>query len=80
MVLNHVAAILFFSGPLFYVGLFMAVDPAGVAAVPQWLFGFIRRSVRTEQTVLPEQTGIPRPVRRGLRIAGVALVLIAIVI
>lgn len=30
MVLNHIAAIVFFAGPLFYLGLWMAVDPAGL--------------------------------------------------
>jgi hypothetical protein len=77
MILNHVAAILLFSGPLFYVGLLMAVDPAGVATVPQRLFGFIR-SVRNEETAAPELSDVSRPIRRALRIAGVALVLIAI--
>ena len=47
MILNHLAVILFFSGPVFYVGLLMAVDPAGVAAVPQWLFGF-HQEIRAE--------------------------------
>src|ERR1039457_1079657 len=35
MVLNHIAAIFFFSGPLFYIGLVMVVDPAGIAALPE---------------------------------------------
>jgi hypothetical protein len=35
MVLEHIAAILLFSGPLFYIGLWMALDPAGIAWVPE---------------------------------------------
>ena len=31
MVLNHIAAVLFFAGQLFYCGLWMAVDPAAFA-------------------------------------------------
>jgi hypothetical protein len=30
MLLNHLAAILFFAGPLFYIGLWMAIDPAAL--------------------------------------------------
>ena len=37
MVLDHIAAILVFSGPLFYIGLWMALDPAGIAWVPEGL-------------------------------------------
>jgi hypothetical protein len=45
MVLNHIAAILLFSGPLFYIGLVMVVDPAGIAALPE-LFAHALRTFR----------------------------------
>jgi hypothetical protein len=45
MVLNHIAAIFFFSGPLFYIGLVMVVDPAGIAALPE-LFAHALRNFR----------------------------------
>jgi hypothetical protein len=45
MVLNHIAAIFFFSGPLFYIGLVMVVDPAGIAVLPE-LFGHALRKLR----------------------------------
>jgi hypothetical protein len=35
MVLEHVAAILLFSGPLFYIGLWMLLDPADVVSIPE---------------------------------------------
>jgi hypothetical protein len=80
MVLNHIAAIFFFSGPLFYIGLVMVVDPAGIAALPE-LFGHalrdLRRVVRRprhEQVVQLEQPAVSRKARRALRLAGLALV------
>jgi hypothetical protein len=83
MVLNHLAAILFFSGPVFYVGLWMVVDPAGI----EWIAEFVVRVFRN----LARNLG-GRPAhdsdeqehgaisRRLLRVAGVAMVLFAIVI
>ena len=45
MVLRHLAAIFIFSGPLFYVGLLMAVDPAGIPTLSQWLLRVSRNLV-----------------------------------
>ena len=63
MVLNHAAAILIFSGPLFYIGLWMALDPE----LPAGLF----------RMVAPAAGG---RLQNRLRIAGVALMLLAIVL
>jgi hypothetical protein len=86
MVLEHIAAIFFFSGPLFFVGLLMAVDPAGIPTLYQWLLRVFRHFVQrlcglpSEEIVEPEYTDISRRVRRILRLAGVALLVFAIVI
>ena len=82
MVLNHIAAIIFFSGPLFYIGLVMVLDPAGIAALPE-LFGDaltkFQRAAGGRQTrerpVKPKQTNASREVGRNLRLAGLALVI-----
>jgi hypothetical protein len=42
MVLNHLAAMFFFSGPLFYIGLLLMVDPTGIAALPELLASALR--------------------------------------
>jgi hypothetical protein len=81
MVLNHIAAILFFSGPLFYVGQLMIVDPAGIAALPQ-LFARALQDFRCgltglpaqERLVEPEEAATSRRLRTALRLAGLALV------
>ena len=81
MVLNHIAAIFFFSGPLFYIGLLMVVDPAGIAALPE-LFGDallnFQRALRgfpaKERLVEPKETNASCKWRRTLRLAGLALV------
>jgi len=84
MVLKHVAAILLFSGPLLYVGLWMAIDPAGFAWLPELavrVSGNLVQSlggVPSEEIV--EQAAISRRLRSGLRFAGVALLLFAIVV
>jgi hypothetical protein len=78
VVLNHVAAIIFFAGPLFYIGLWMAVDPVGIANIPRWLFGIFTKC--NENTAAPKYSEVPWPVQRALRVAGVTLVLIAIVV
>jgi hypothetical protein len=83
MILEHVAAILFFSGPLFYIGVWLALDPAGVASVPQSAVGAFRGVVRTlagvpGPAVQTHKTEIPRNVRRALRFAGLALLLFAL--
>jgi len=84
MVLHHVAAILIFSGPLFYIALWMVLDPAGI----EWLIEFVVRVFRNvvqsmggrpaEEVV--EQADVSRRLRTGLRLAGVTLLLIAIVV
>lgn len=65
MVLNHLAAMVFFGGPLFYVGLWIAIDPAACTGIVE------RLGARAE---------ISRKVRTGVRFAGVALVLLAMAI
>jgi hypothetical protein len=86
MVLDHLAAIFLFSGPLFYIGLLMAVDPAGIPTLYQWLLRVFRHFVQrlggvpSEEIVEPEYTDISRRMRRVLRSAGVALLVFAIVI
>jgi len=83
MVLEHIAAILLFSGPLFYLGLWMAIDPAGIASLPEtvaWaLKGFVRVFVglKSSETIQAHSDISPR-LRRGLRIAGIALAVVAI--
>ena len=80
MVLNHIAALFFFSGPLFYLGLLLAIYPTGVATIPQWLFREVRRSVRTDLTAAPDYCALPRRFEKCMRAVGVVLLLIAIVI
>ena len=85
MVLNHIAAILLFSGPLFYIGLLMAVDPAGIPTICQWLVRVFRHFLQRldglpSEIVEPEDTDVSRRVRRVFRFAGLALLLIAIVV
>lgn len=80
MVLNHIAAIFFFTGPLFYVGLLMLI-PVGIAAIPE-LFAHALRNFRLilgglpaqERLAEPKQTNASRRGRRTLRLAGLALV------
>ena len=79
MVLNHIAAIFFFSGPLFYIGLVMVVDPAGIAE-PE-LFAHALRNFRralggqpAQKLVELEQAGTSHRLRRTVRLAGLALV------
>ena len=86
MVLDHIAAILTFSGPLFYIGLWMALDPAGIAWVPELIVRVFRNAVKgsggpaSEDIVEPELTAISHRLRRALRFAGVALLLLAIAV
>ena len=86
MVLDHIAAVLVFSGPLFYIGLWMALDPAGVAWVPELIVRVFRNAVNgsggpaSEEIVEPEQTAISHRLRRALRFVGVALLLLAIAV
>jgi len=86
MVLEHLAAIFLFSGPLFYVGLLMVVDPAGVPMLYQWLLRVLRHFVQrlsgvpAERVVAHEYTDISQRVRRVVRFSGAALLVVAIVI
>lgn len=86
MILDHLAAILLFSGPIFYIGLWMVVDPAGIAWFPELVVRVSRNLVQglggltAEEVVEPEHDAISRRLRTALRIAGVALVLFAIVV
>ena len=84
MLLEHVAAILLFSGPLFYVGLWMAIDPAGFAWLPEsalrGLKNLVQRFGRPVSDETIEQVALSRRVRTALRVVGVALLLFAIVV
>jgi hypothetical protein len=85
MLLNHVAAILVFSGPLFYIGLLMAVDPAGIPTLSQWLLRVFRHFVHRlhglpSEIKEPEYTDLSRKGRRVVRLTGVALLVFAIVV
>jgi hypothetical protein len=86
MLLKHIAAVLVFSGPLFWFGLWLAVDPVGVAGLADLLARVLIRAVQklsgssAGQAVQSEESGIPRRHRRTLRLAGVVLVLVAVVI
>ncbi len=75
MVLDHLAAIFLFSGPLFYLGLFMAVDPAGIPILTQWF-----RRLLTREMVDGRHPEVSPRLRRAVRLTGVALLLLAIVI
>ena len=86
MVLEHLAAIFLFSGPLFYLGLLMVVDPAGVPMLYQWLERVLRHFVRrlagvpAERVLEHEYSDVSQRVRRVVRFSGAALLLVAIVI
>lgn len=43
MLLEHIAAIFFFSGPVFYIGLIMVIDPASIACIPELLYRALQR-------------------------------------
>jgi hypothetical protein len=85
MLLNHIAAVLVFSGPLFYIGLLMAVDPEGVPVLSQWLLRTFRHFVQRlrgfpSEIAEPGYRDISRKARRVLRFTGVALLVFAIVV
>ena len=71
MVLDHIAAVLVFSGPLFYIGLWMALDPAGIAWVPELIVRVFRNAVKgsggpaSEDIVESEQTAISHRLQIG---------------
>jgi hypothetical protein len=68
VVWNHLAAILFFAGPLFYCGLWMAIAPAGLANM-------------LERILIPfGRVGMRSRIRIGVRCVGVVLTLLAIAI
>ena len=87
MVLNHIAAIFLFSGPLFYVGLFMVIFPETIARLPESVVLGLRnfmaglRGVRSpERLIQPEQADVSPRVRTTLRLAGLALLIFGIII
>jgi hypothetical protein len=84
VLLNHIAAILVFSGPLFYIGLLMAVDPAGIPTLALWVRRvcrhFVQRLRGFPSEIAEPEYDISRKVRRVLRFTGVALLVFAIVV
>jgi hypothetical protein len=84
MLLNHVAAVLVCSGPLFYAALWMLVDPAGITGLIEFVVRVSRNLVwslgRRPAEEVVEQAVDFRRLRTGLRLAGVALLLFAIVV
>ena len=84
--LEHVAAVLIFSGPFFWVGLWMLIDPACVAMVPSWFAKVFKIALErvggfsSKRTVEQRHDGISRRTRMTLRVAGLVLVLFAIVV
>jgi hypothetical protein len=86
MILEHIAVFVLFSGPLFWVGLWMSIDPAPFAWVPE-LAVRVRRDLErnfagpaSEPTFKVEHTAASRRLRRAVRIAGVALVVFAVAV
>lgn len=87
MVLNHAAAILLFSGPLFYIGLLMVIFPAAIARLPEsfvlgWrtLVAGLGRLPSPHGLSEPEQAEVSRRIRAAVRVTGLALLLFGIVI
>ena len=84
MVLEHFAAILIFSGPVLYIGLWMVIDPAGMVMIPSWVVRVSQSAVQkisglqSGEIVEPDHVTISRRTRKALRLAGLALVLFAI--
>ncbi len=82
MVLNHIAAVVLLSGPFFWIGLWMAIDPAGVAWFPELIARVFRKALRgsvpaSEAIVDAEDFVLSPGFRRGVRLAGIVLLLIA---
>jgi hypothetical protein len=68
----------FFAGPLFYIGLWMTVDPTGFARLASLLIRVFNDSVRrlgVPEIRQAERAGISRKLRTGVRCAGLVLVL-----
>jgi hypothetical protein len=83
MVLNHIAAVLLFSGPVLWIGLWMVVDPAGIVELVGWpvqLFRDVVSGTASEGSFEVKHVTISRRLRRAVRFAGVALLLFAIAI
>jgi len=80
MVLHHVAAILIFSGPLFWIGLWMAVDPAGITELAGFLVRMAGRLVRPPLKPDVDAALNSLRLRKRLRFAGLALVLAAMIV
>jgi hypothetical protein len=84
MMLNHLAAILLFSGPLLYIALWMVVDPAGIVGLAEFVVRVFRNLLRSlggwpaEET--NERAATSRRLRIALRLAGVMLLLFAVVV
>jgi hypothetical protein len=83
---EHVAAIIFFSGPIFYIGLLIVMFPTEIAKVPEWLAQAIRNFANAlgghpspSPVAEPGPTGISRTTRKRLRLAGLAVLLIGLV-
>lgn len=82
MVLRHLAAIFLFSGPLFYLGLLLALDPAGIPTLLHWIVG---TTIQLGKGKSPGDLDrdceeVPTPVRRALRLAGLALLVLAVLV
>lgn len=67
MLLQHLGAVLFFGGPLLYIGLWMVVDAAAIA-------GVVKRLVPAFGDT---DLAISLRLRAGIRCAGVLLLLLA---
>ena len=86
MLLNHLAAVLLFSGPLFYIGAWMVVDPAAFMWLPNLVVRAYRNGMRgmsgatSEGIVKIWHAGDSRRLRRAVRFTGVGLVLFAIAV
>jgi hypothetical protein len=86
VVLNHLAAMLFFAGPLFYVGIWMAVDPGGLVGLLDCIVRrFDGRAATSggpvsQDIVERERAHISNRIRTGVRVAGVVLTLVAIAV
>ena len=86
MVLNHIAAVLLFSGPVLWLGLWMAIDPAAFI----WVAGIVARLIRPSLRASPEapaevdgkaeHVAISRRHKSAVRLAGMILALFAVVV
>ena len=54
---NHIAAILVFSGPLFYIGLLMVIFPASIARFPESVVFGLRNFVTSFVASFTRRTG-----------------------